>query len=94
MYSQVIKEWKAYYQISGDRDDSETTSVMEQGFRSAGWNGALSKGIETLKAQPKTHPSLANGSAFRIAEAYSELGDKDRALDPVLPLENAQRWRT
>ena len=94
MYSQVIKEWKAYYQISGDRDDSDTTSVMEQGFRSAGWNGALSKGIETLKAQPKTHPSLANGSAFRIAEAYSELGDKDRALDPVLPLENAQRWRT
>jgi TolB protein len=80
MYPQVIEEWKVYDRLAGDGDDSEITSAMEQGFRSAGWNGALSKSIETLNAQRKTKPSSAFGSAYRIAEAYAELGDKDQAF--------------
>ena len=53
MYPQVIEEWKAFGQLSGDRNESEFASAMEQGFRSAGWKGALRKGIETRQAQRK-----------------------------------------
>jgi hypothetical protein len=49
---------------------------MEQGFRSAGWKGALSKGIETRKSQRKTGYS----SAYDIAIMYADLGDKDQAF--------------
>jgi tetratricopeptide (TPR) repeat protein len=80
MYPQVLEEWKTYDRLSGDHDDAEITSAMEQGFRSAGWNGALSKSIEALQAQRKAKGSSAYGSAYRIAEAYAELGDKDRAF--------------
>jgi hypothetical protein len=45
-----------------------------------GWNGVLSKSIETLKTQRKTNSSSAYGSAYRIPEAYADLGDKDQAL--------------
>jgi adenylate cyclase len=80
MYPQVIEEWKAYDQLSGDRDDSEITTAVEQGFRLAGWKGALNKSVETLKAQRMSKPASAYGSAYRIAEAYAELGDKDQAF--------------
>ncbi|MGA8609209.1 MAG: tetratricopeptide repeat protein [Candidatus Sulfotelmatobacter sp.] len=80
MYSQSLEEYKAECQLSGDRNESERASAMEQGFRSAGWQGALSKSIETVKAQRKTQPSSAYGSAYSIAAAYAELGDKDQAF--------------
>jgi adenylate cyclase len=80
MYPQVLEEWKTYDRLSGDRDDSEITSAMEQGFRTAGWKGALGKSIETLKAQRNVKASSAYGSAYRIAEAYAELGDRDQAF--------------
>ena len=80
MYSQSLEEFKVEIQLSGDRNESERASAMEQGFRSGGWKGALSKSIETLKAQRKTQPSSAYGSACRIADAYAELGDKDQAF--------------
>jgi eukaryotic-like serine/threonine-protein kinase len=76
MYPQVIEEWKAFGQLSGERNDSEFASAMEQGFRSAGWRGALIKGIEIRQAQRKTGYS----SAYRIAELYADLGDKDHAF--------------
>ena len=76
MYPQVIEEWKIYGQLSGDRNQSEFASAMEQGFRSAGWKGALAKGIETRQAQRQTGYS----SAYRIATLYAELGDKDQAF--------------
>jgi len=46
---------------------------MEQGFRSAGWKGALTKGIEVRQAQRK------NGywSAYNVAALYADLGNKD-----------------
>jgi hypothetical protein len=47
-----------------------------QGFRSGGWNGALTKGIEARLAQRKT----VYYSAYWIAQLYAELGKKDKAF--------------
>jgi len=76
MYPQVIEEARAFAQLSGDRDESEFASALEQGFRSAGWKGALRKGIQTREAQCKTRYS----SAYGIASMYAELGEKDQAF--------------
>ena len=76
MYPQVIEELRAYGQLSGDRNESEFASALEQGFRSAGWKGALTNGIETRQAQRKTGYS----SAYVIAELYADLRNKDQAF--------------
>lgn len=76
MYPQVIEEWKAYAQITRDRNDYEYATALEQGFRSGGWKGALHKSIETPQAQRKTGYS----SAYFIAQAYADLGEKDQAF--------------
>jgi len=76
MYPQVIEELKAFGQLSGDRDVSDFASALEQGFRSAGWKGALRKGIENRKVRRKTGYS----SAYGIASMYAELGEKDQAF--------------
>jgi eukaryotic-like serine/threonine-protein kinase len=76
MYSQVIEERKALGQLSGDPNDSEFAFAMEQGFRTAGWKGALTKCIETRQAQRRT----GNSSAYWIGALYAELGDKDQAF--------------
>jgi tetratricopeptide (TPR) repeat protein len=76
MYPQVIEEWKAYGQLSSDQSQSEFASAMEQEFRSAGWKGALTKGIETRLAQRKT----GRQPAYEIAQLYANLGDKDQAF--------------
>jgi tetratricopeptide (TPR) repeat protein len=76
MYPQVVGEWNVYGQLSGDRRESDFASAMEQGFRSGGWKGALSKGIEARRTQRKT----GYASAYEIALFYGELGDKDQAF--------------
>jgi len=76
MYPQVIDERKAYGQFSSDQSEAEFGSAMEQGFRSAGWKGALTKGVETRLAQRKT----GYYSAYWIADLYSDLGDSDQAF--------------
>jgi serine/threonine protein kinase len=76
MYPQVIEEWVAYGQLSGDRNNSDFGSAMEQGFRSAGWKGALTQGIEVRQAQRK----MGYSSAYDIATLYAGLGDKDQAF--------------
>ena len=76
MYAQVIEEWKAFGQLSGDRNDSDFASAVEQGFRSAGWKGALTSGIEAQQAQRKTGYS----SGYHIAAMYADSGDKDQAF--------------
>ena len=76
MYPQVIEEWKSDGQLSGDSTESDFASALEQGFRSAGWKGALTKGIETRQAQRKANYY----SAYKIAELYADLGDKDQAF--------------
>jgi serine/threonine protein kinase len=76
MYPQVIEEWKAYGQLSGDRNESEFAAALAQGFRSGGWKGALAKGIRIRQAQRKT----GHSSAVGIAELYADLGQKDEAF--------------
>ena len=76
MYPQVIEEWKAYGQLSGNSDESELAAALEQGFRSAGWRGSLTQAIETLQARRKTKYT----SPLAIARLYADLGDKDRAF--------------
>jgi eukaryotic-like serine/threonine-protein kinase len=76
MYPQVIEEWKAYGRLSGDRNESEFASALEQGFRSAGWKGALAEGLEARQAQRKAGYS----SAYEIAQLYAQVGDKDQAF--------------
>jgi len=76
MYPQVIEEWKAYGQLSGDQNDSDFAAAAEQGFRSAGWKGALTKGIEARQGQRKS----GRHSAVEIAEMYADLGNKDEAF--------------
>ena len=76
MYPQVIEESKAFGQIFGDQSASDFASALEQGFRSAGWEGALRKGIENQKVRRK----MAYTSACGIAIMYAELGEKDQAF--------------
>ncbi len=73
---ETMFEHSADGQLSGDRNSSDLASAMEQGFRSAGWKGALTKGIETRQAQRNTGYS----SAYRIAQLYADLGDKDQVF--------------
>jgi TolB-like protein len=76
MYPQIIGEWKAFGHLSGDRKESDFAFALEQGFRSAGWKGALTKGIEAREAQRKS----GYYSAYGIAQLYAELGDKGQAF--------------
>jgi serine/threonine protein kinase len=75
-YPLLIEEWKTYAQLADDRNESEFASALEQGFRFAGWKGALSKGIEIRQAQRKS----SYASAYVIAQLYADLGDKDQAF--------------
>lgn len=70
MFPQTIEEFRSFGQHSGEKRDVDFASAMEQGFRSAGWNGALTAAIELRKAQRKTGYS----SAYEIAELYADLG--------------------
>jgi hypothetical protein len=49
---------------------------LEQGYRSAGWTGALTQAIEIRQAQRKT----GYYSALIIASFYADLGDKEQAF--------------
>jgi len=76
IYPQVIEEWKTWGHLSLDQNDSDFVTAMEQGFRSGGWKGALTKGIEIRQKQRKTGYS----SAYEIATLYAELEEKDQAF--------------
>ena len=89
MYPQVIEEWRAYGQLSGDRNESDFASAAEQGFRSAGWKGALTKGAESRQTQHKTGYSYA----YDIATLYANLGDKERAFRWLNAAYQVHEWR-
>jgi len=76
MYLQVIEEWKSVGQLSGDRNESDMAFALEQGFRSGGWKGALTKGIEVRQARRKNGYSSAN----ELAVLYADLGDEEEAF--------------
>jgi TolB-like protein/DNA-binding winged helix-turn-helix (wHTH) protein/Tfp pilus assembly protein PilF len=76
MYPQVIEEWRICGQLSGYPGDIGTADVMEQGYKSGGWKGAVANVIEYRKAQSRT----GYYSAFIISTFYADLGDKDMAF--------------
>jgi len=76
MYPQVIEEFTTLGQLSGERNTSDFAEALKQGFRSAGWKGALAKGIQARKAQRKTGYS----SAYDIATLYADSGNKEEAF--------------
>ncbi len=76
MYPQVIEEWKAYGQLTGNPEDSEFAAALDRGFRSSGWKGALTQAIETLQARRKTHYY----SPCMIARLYADRGDQEQAF--------------
>jgi tetratricopeptide (TPR) repeat protein len=76
MYPQVIEEWEAFGQFANGKFESDFASALEQGFRSGGWKGALAKGVESRQEQRRK----GYFPAFRIAELYADLGDKQQAF--------------
>ena len=76
MYAEVINEFTVYSQLSGDRNSADFASAMRQGYRSAGWRGALSKALETRLARRKS----GYVSPYEIATLYANLGDKQGAF--------------
>jgi eukaryotic-like serine/threonine-protein kinase len=89
MYPQYIEELKASAQLSGDPNESEFASALEQGFRSGGWKGADTKAIETLKERRNT----GYGSAYFIAALYADLGDRDHAFRWLNTAHQEHEWR-
>ncbi len=77
MYAQVVEEFKIQGRLSGDPEQVEYADVLEMGFRSAGWKGALTKAIEFRQAE---RAKTGYFSAEEIAQLYSDLGDKDQAF--------------
>jgi TolB-like protein/DNA-binding winged helix-turn-helix (wHTH) protein len=76
MYPQVIEEWKACGRYSGSQPDIDFAAAMEQGFRSAGWKGALAQAIARRERERKT----GYFSPLIIARFYADMGDKEQAF--------------
>jgi tetratricopeptide (TPR) repeat protein len=76
MYPQVVQEFNLLGQLNRNPKDIEFAAALEQGFHSAGWKGALTKGIEVRHAQRKA----SYWSAYDIADLYAGLGDKDEVF--------------
>ena len=76
MYPQVVQEFNLLGQLNRNPKDIEFAAALEQGFHSAGWKGALTKGIEVRQAQRKA----SYWSAYDIADLYAGLGDKDEVF--------------
>ncbi|MGB8013868.1 MAG: winged helix-turn-helix domain-containing protein [Terriglobales bacterium] len=88
MYPQVVEEWKTCAQLSGFRGDWGFAADMEQGFRSAGWKGALTKAIAYAQSQRKT----GYYSPLQIARFYADLGDKEQAFRWLNTAYNEHDW--
>ena len=76
MYPQVIEEWKTYSRLTADPQEAEYASALDQGYRSAGWKGALTGGLRVFEARRKT----GYESPVKIARLYTDLGEKDQAF--------------
>jgi len=78
-YQQSIQAFQAAAQAVGDRNMADQGAAMDAGFRSGGWPGALQKTIEVSLAQRKAKTGYV--APYVIAEAYADLGDKDRTFE-------------
>jgi hypothetical protein len=78
-YQQVIQEYQAYAQRSGDKNMAEFAAALDSGFRAGGWPSAAHKGIEVLLAQRKAKTNYL--APYQIAALYADTGDKDHAFE-------------
>jgi serine/threonine protein kinase len=78
-YPQVIQEFQAYGQLSGDQNYVQYAAALDAGFRAGGWPVATHRAIDVLLAQ---HKAKTNSLApYLIAELYGDIGDKDHAFE-------------
>jgi TolB-like protein/predicted Ser/Thr protein kinase len=78
-YPETIEEFATDAQLEGDKNTAEFAAALDAGFRAGGWPGALRKAIEVSLARRKAKDDFVH--AYRIAELYAELGDKDHAFE-------------
>ncbi len=78
-YPETIEEFATDAQLEGDKNTAEFAAALDAGFRAGGWPGALRKAIEVSLARRKAKEDFVH--AYRIAELYAELGDKDHAFE-------------
>jgi TolB-like protein len=78
-YQQVIQEYQANAQVSGERINADYAAALDSGFRSGGWPTAAHKGIEVLTTQYKAKTNYL--APYTIAELYGDIGDKDHAFE-------------
>jgi tetratricopeptide (TPR) repeat protein len=78
-YPETIEEFATDAQLEGDKNTAEFAAALDAGFRAGGWPGALRKAIEVSLARRKAKEDFVQ--AYRIAELYAELGDKDHAFE-------------
>jgi serine/threonine protein kinase/tetratricopeptide (TPR) repeat protein len=78
-YPETIEEFATDAQLEGDKNTAEFAAALDAGFRAGGWPGALRKAIEVSLARRKAKDDFVH--AYRIAELYAELSDKDHAFE-------------
>ncbi len=88
MYPQVVEQWKICAQLTGFRGDWGFAEAMEQGLRSAGWKGAVTKAIEYAQARR----AAGYYSPYIIARFFAELGDKEQAFHWLDIAYNEHDW--
>jgi tetratricopeptide (TPR) repeat protein len=76
MYPEVVEQWNIFYHRAGDNNYAQFGDAIERGFRSAGWHGALTEGIQAKLKQRQT----GFASAYEIARLYADLGDKEESF--------------
>lgn len=76
MYSQAVEEYTIESRLTGNPDDIELTTAMEQGFHRSGWSGALASGAAVLEARREK----SYVSPFIIARLHADMGEKDKAF--------------
>jgi eukaryotic-like serine/threonine-protein kinase len=78
-YGQMIEEYKAYAQLSGDKSYAELAPAMDAAFRSGGWPAAAHKAIDVLIRQRKAGTNYL--ASYSIADFYADTSDKEHAFE-------------
>ncbi len=74
MYKEALAEWQKALDLYGRKDIS---SALSRGYARSGYKGVRLEWLKALKAEHMRGES----SAHLIADAYHDLGDKNRALE-------------
>ena len=67
LYSQAVQEWILKCRMDGTPDEIKLADALQQGYRSAGWNGALRGAASAMEARRES----GYASPFDIARFYA-----------------------